>query len=422
MDRVRTAVESTDTRGWGRRAVVLALAGGLAGCFGVSESSDEDGGGSSATPTDTPTDSPSPTETDSPTETATPEPAEGYVDLKPADADASYADRSVFDEFDGDVAIELDLHEATLDRHFAKIERVRQPEPIKEFALNYDDPEWRQQIVEEAENKNYYSNLEDPVDQEHLKTTDDIQERLLNGVIDVPNTDSIEQPSLWSMFAVTNLGGYSSTNNEMKAAALQAAEVRRINDKHDADPETENEEFGDTYQSPLYPTRETVDDIDNIIYALAVDQDDGGGHGVYQVFNRVTDESDETAQQRVLLGETDPYWDQQLTEWENSDYPDDNTELGSAFDHPAEYDHKDKNWKAANGLLGSIASNRSEILENIEFSELVLEETRDFYENPESARGQHIVDTMITAGRLAEEGYSVEVRSDGLYVEEQAAE
>jgi hypothetical protein len=78
---------------------------------------------------------------------------EGYVDLQPADSDAGYADHSVFDQNNGDVTIELDLHQAWIDRHFSKAERIREGEQIQEFISNIDDPEWRQKVVEDTKKK-----------------------------------------------------------------------------------------------------------------------------------------------------------------------------------------------------------------------------------------------------------------------------
>lgn len=414
MDGVENGTEPTEATEASRRAVVVSLLAGLSGCSALSGG---DGGGDTATdsPTRSPTASPtaSPTETTSPTDspteteeptdspTETPEPAEGYVDLRPADPEAAYADHSVFARNDGAVVIELDLHRAWLDRHFRKAERIRQKEQIQAFISNIDDPEWRKGVVEDAK-ANYpwaEENIEDTYDHDQMVGGESSQERFIeSNLVDGEG----ESWAFWTTFARGRLRGVSSTNNELKATALQGLETRRVNEANGTAAETDAE---------YLPSRQTVEELSTIIYDHTVED---GAHGVYEVLENVRDRGEDLSVQRTLLGETDPGREQQLVTWENSDYKDESTDVGSDFTHGAEAE-ADRNEKL--GMVQQIADVWNTLSVTMSKGEAFLEA----YRNPKEHPLEYHADELIAAGDLAARGdYRVELDAEGIYVEETA--
>jgi hypothetical protein len=249
-------------------------------------------------------------------------------------------------------------------------------------------------------------NIEDNYDHKQLLEGDDSQERFLKSNL-VDGED--ESWGFWTIFARGRLGGVSSTNNELKATALQGLETRRVNEANGTAGETDED---------YLPSGETLEELSTIIYGHKVED---GAHGVYEVLENIRDKGEDLSVQRTLLGETDPGREQQLVTWENSNYKDESTDVGSDFTHGAE-EEADKNEKL--GVLKHIPFSNTtdqEIWDSLNINMDKAESFLDAYRNPGEHSLEYHADELIAAGALAASGdYHVQLDEEGIYVEEKA--
>lgn len=247
------------------------------------------------------------------------------LNFNPADSDAGYADSVVFSEFsasgDGVLDVELDLGQAIQQRHHGNL--AAQNQHVQEYVDNIEDPEWRQQILEED------PTIED-IDWE-IYTNDSLSygERMRQSMM----------WGLWYVFEESRFGGVSSTHNQYKAQALQGAE--------------------------------RVACFDTFVWDYGIP-----GHGLVSAIENQTRSDDGTAQQETYIVETSFAEGQQVVTWDNSQY----SESGL---HPAREDVGDRE-EGFYGLTG-IGKDEADLYEPVDVPMSGAEAFIEFFRNPESS-------------------------------------
>jgi hypothetical protein len=123
--------------------------------------------------------------------------------------DADYADAPIYSEFNGELDVELNLAQAREQRHHGQL--ANKNEYVQEWIDRISTEEGRRSLMEELDVQ------EDQVDWDAYTNED----------MDYP--ERMRESNLWALwyeFEDQVIGGVSSDNNELKAAALQKTEER----------------------------------------------------------------------------------------------------------------------------------------------------------------------------------------------------
>lgn len=349
----------------------------LAGCQGFLSSDGTDGDDADRRQQSTGTDIPIETPTQTPTETVDPyeqvytpdeldevleQLDEGSVSLNlvAADEEAEYAESTVYDKFNGDITVEVDMDQAIQQRRYGN--ETSQLDIVQDFAevvANQDD-ERVQEINEqylEVDGEDILGTGSQGVDWDiYTDESRNFRERMLeSGLLD-----------LWYKREYAEYGIADSTQNHIKAQALQQAE---------------REAGFDTY----------------------VWRYESAGHGLMGAVENPTRNQEETDQQQTYVMETVPNYDEQIVTWENSKY----SEGNGPAPHPID-PNSSLGYEAS--PLEALGKGNSESNINVNLDEELVEDFNENYRNPGSAPFMNYSDQMISAAYISEEsGLSVDL-------------
>lgn len=349
-----------------RRAFLTGLgtaATSLAGCTEIL--SRDQPSQPAETPTSTPTESP--TQTDSPTPTEPPaysadnlEEASHLLEdgatLNLIPVDDQQPESVVFDQYNGELDVELNLNEAINQHH--EYDSSRASPVVQEFVENVDDPEWRQQILEE------HGSEEVPIHWDvYTDESRNFGERMRDSNI----------WGLWYAFEVVRMGGVSSTNHELKAAAFQGTEQKA--------------------------------GFDTLTWGYEIP-----GHGLISAIENPARIEDDAEAQETYIIETDFGDGQQVVAWDNSNYSEDKEK------HPA---RRDVDWGGNDGeqeRRGFYKGTSIRLADDyFEVGEELTDRFIEFYRNPESEPAYQHLDPATTAAYIAREnGGEVSLTEDSI--------
>lgn len=243
---------------------------GLSGCQG------NDGSGQTETTpaTDTPTTRTPTTTQGEPTYPVSEIPEAGSLNLVPKTPDAPGADAHIFEQYNGDIDVEIDLEAAYAARHFDTFfmnqvaEEGMDPIGVKHLVDNITDSDWREEVKQpyiDAIGPDEYTETE--LDWElFADTSKDFKTRVVESGL----------MKFWVVYEQNFVGdpGISSAHNDSKAAAFQALD-RKVGGNA-------------------------------IIWPFTVEWIFGGHHGTVNVLDNPQGKGGDTSEQQVYIMETDP--------------------------------------------------------------------------------------------------------------------
>ena len=342
----------------------------IAGC------ADGESNQSAGQPRETEEETETPTETPEETPEPTPEPSQPYsanniqeagtLNLIPEDENADYADSIIFNQYNGEIDVELNLDQALNQRHY---NNPVMTEPVVEgFYKNAHKENWRQRIHEqyiEAANGENILGLQEEIDWNLYQNGDNIDERIEESGIQ----------DLWYKYAIANpdINGISSVHNGIKAAAYQGLDMEHgfQNFYWDHDSAAPN-----------------------------------GDHGLIAATEQPTRNPGQTNQQQNYTIETDQGREQEIATVAESNYLNgDNTGAGADIEHPAEHDYNNTTKELAMYARTGVEKWESEVWDNVgDIPESLYHTfTDEWFHNPESEPAFNYFDRMNAAAYIAEE-------------------
>lgn len=348
----------------------VSAVGASSGCSGLL-SEQTDANPSEPEPTTT-----THTEQPSPTETETAEPGQPYdaeniqeagtLNLIPENPDADYAQSIIFNQYNGEIDIQLNLDQALNQRHY---NNPVMSEPVVEgFYKNAHKESWRQQIHQqyiEAANGENILGLQEEIDWNLYQNGDNIDERIEESGIQ----------DLWYKYEIANpdINGISSVHNGIKAAAYQGL---------DQEHGFQNFYWDHSSQAP------------------------NGGHGLIAATEQPTRNPSQTSQQQNYTIETDQGREQEIATVAESNYLNgDNTGAGADVEHPAEHDYNDRSKERFMYTQTAMEKWEADLDEHIgDIPESLYHTfTDEWFRNPESEPAFDYFDRMNAVAYIAEE-------------------
>lgn len=288
------------------------------------------------------------------------------LNLQPADTNAEYANSVIFEQYNGELNVELDLGQALNQRRF---EHPLTQEPIiREFYENAHREEWRQtihdQYIEAGDGENILQ-LKEEIAWNLYQNGANLDERIEESGVQ----------ELWFKYAIANpdIDGISSVHNGIKAAAYQ-----KLDREHGF----------------------------NTFYWSHDSLGENGDHGLIAATENPTRNQEETSEQENYTIETNPGVEQQIAEVAESNYFNgDNAGANGYVEHPAEQDYNNVGKESAMyGFTGMIKSGSPDLWDRAaNFPDSLAHHfTDEWFHNPSSEPAFNHFDRMNTAAYLAE--------------------
>ncbi|WP_135829850.1 hypothetical protein [Halorussus halobius] len=298
------------------------------------------------------------------------------LNVLPANENAEYTNSIIFDKYNGELNVELDLNQALNQRHFQH--PVTGKGFVYEFFANAHKPEWRQsvhqQYIEAAGGENQLKLKEeinwagngDKDKSTSFKHGENLDKRIEESGIQ----------DLWYKHAIadTRIDGISSVHNGIKAAAYQSLDQRHGFNTFYWDHDSKGE---------------------------------NGDHGLIAATEQPTRKPEETGNQENYTIETNYQVEQQIaTVAESNFFQGDNAGVNGYVEHPAEHDYN--NTSEEIGMYAGTALQKSDSQDLWDKAKNVSggfahHFTDEWFRNPESEPAFNYFDRMNAVAYIAEE-------------------
>jgi hypothetical protein len=280
------------------------------------------------------------------------------LDFRPANN--QQPDSILYDEFNGELPVALNLNQAR-EQRYVDNEAGNHP-VVQQFVsiVGKQDTETAQKYHEKYMQAAGGENLlgfQTEVDWEmYMDETLDLQQRLEESGIN----------DLWYKIELEEMEGISSTHNELKAQALHNAEQ--------------------------------INGFNTFIWDYGIPS-----HGMVSAIQKPTNQTEKTSQQETYVIQTDPGREHQITTWNQSPY----SKGQGAEPHPAHPEFTgDKDW--VTGVYGKTAlpKNPTNELDHDDYEEIpqsIVQEFNEFFRKPRIMPAREILDPLVAAAYIDEE-------------------
>jgi hypothetical protein len=269
-------------------------------------------------------------------------------------------DSILFDQYNGEIDVEIDLDQAYEERHHTVHIGGDKGEKVEAFIENAADPKWRQQVHE---------NYEEEIGGNPVEFRSEVNWGMFTNQLNDLRTRLVDSGvyGLWVKYEIAELGGVTSSNNDLRAAGLQGIEDRYGSDSF----------FWD------YLVEAQV-----------------GHHGLVSAVENPTRSEEERTDQEVYVLETDPFNEQQVASVGESNYlGDDKSGVGEEFEHPAEEDTEENETTLyTRTALGHL----EQAYDHLNVSDSMVDSFVEFFKNPESEPAYDLIDPMTATAYIAD--------------------